>query len=207
MIMLARKVLVLFTLLVIIGIVIFISIQRHHATPAELLKAEHDIYSLLLLEQKNAYSDKTDQIQLVEFTNSGDLQGHMFGNSAGIQKSFSVSDLPKLQISTWMDYQEKNKNSYPIKDFLPSAADVIFVNPANGKQLYWWVSFSRIGFNSSLTQALVLVGDCRGAACYDKTSGSIYSMGDYVLLQKISGRWNIQSRENTWFFEGFPAPQ
>ncbi len=203
--MISKRVLILFAALVIIGIGIFVFLRQNQPSPAEILQAEHEVYSLLLLDQKNAYSDVTDKLQIVEYTNYGELQGNIPLDSAGIHGSFDMDEFPNLQRTTWMDYQKKNKVSYPVKDYLPSPADVIFVDPSNGKQLYWWVSFSRIGFNSSLTQALVLVGDCRGASCYDSTSISMYSMGNYVFLQKTGGKWNIQGRQEVWFIEA-PSP-
>jgi hypothetical protein len=203
--MAAKKILILSTLLTILGIGAFLFSQQNKPAPAEVLKAEQEVYSFLLQDQKNAYSDETDQIQLVEHTNSGELQGYAPIDHAGIYGSFNEDEFPTLQRKTWMDYQKKNKVSYPIKDYLPSSAEVIFVNPASGKQLYWWVSFSRIGFNSSLTQALVLVGDCRGEACYDSAGIYMYSMGDYVFLQKKNREWTIQGRQRVWFTEA-PSP-
>lgn len=200
-----KRVLTLFVSLVIIGIGIFVLLQQNQPAPAEILQAEHEVYSLLLLDQKNAYSDVTDKLQIVEYTNYGELRGNTPLDSAGIHGSFDMDEFSNLQRTTWLDYQKKNQVAYPIKDYLPSPADVIFVNPSKGEQLYWWVSFSRIGFNSSLTQALVLVGDCRGTSCYDTTSISMYSMGNYVFLQKIDGKWNIQGRQEVWFIEA-PSP-
>lgn len=201
----AKRVLAILIIIVIIGVGLFVVLQNKQPIPAELLKAEQEVYATLLLDQKNAYSDPTETFQIIEYTNSGELQGNTPGDSAGYQIGFDIDEFPNLQRRTWADYQEKNKVSYPIKDFLPSTADVIMVNPANGEQLYWWVSFSRIGFNPSLTQALVLVGDCRGEACYDSEGVFMYSQGFYVFLQKENGAWIITSRRDVWFIEA-PSP-
>jgi hypothetical protein len=61
----------------------FVVQKLNRATSAEeLLQAENEIYTLLLLEQRNAYSDATSVIQVVEFTNSGEPQ---FGSLGGME--------------------------------------------------------------------------------------------------------------------------
>lgn len=208
----AKRVLVILVIIAIIGAGLFIVLQnKQPPTPAELLKAEQEVYTALLLYQKGTYSSEyvygtvIDKHQLIEYTNSGELQGNTPMDSAGYHGDFDIEKFPDLQQKTWTDYQEKNKVSYPIKEFLPSTADVVLVNPANGEQLYWWVSFSRIGFNSSLTQALVLVGDCRGELCYNDAGVFMYSQGFYVFLQKKYGKWIIKDRQDAWFIES-PSP-
>jgi hypothetical protein len=203
--MMAKRVVLLLIFLAGIALGIFIHIQQSKRSQAKILNAEHEVYSFLLEDQKNAYSDETDQLHIVEYTNSGELQGSMPADSAGYRDSLDKNEFPKLQSSTLIDYQEKNQISYPIQDYLPATANVIYVNLSNGEQKYWWVSFSRIGFNSSLTQALVLVGDCRGEACYDSNGIFMYSMGDYVFLEKKNGAWTIQDSQRVWFIEA-PAP-
>ena len=119
--------------------------------------------------------------------------------------SFVIDGFTDLQRKTLTDYLEKNEDSYPIKGFLPPTANVKLVNPANGEQLYWWVSFSRIGFNSSLTQALVLVEDCRGDLCFDGSGDFMYRQGYYVFLQKENGEWIIKDQLEAWLIEA-PSP-
>ena len=179
--------------------------QNRPPTPAELLKAEQEVYAALLQDQKNAYSDPTDTLQIIEYTNSGELRGNTPLDSAGYHLDFDPQEFPDLNRKTWIDFQEKNQISYPIKEYFPASAEVLLVDPTNGEQLYWWVSFSRIGFDPSLTQALVLVGDCRGEACFDSTSESMYSMGDYIFLQKENGEWIVKDWQDAWFIEA-PSP-
>lgn len=204
--MLAKKALVLSTLLVIIGIGIFVFVQQNQPTPAEILKAEQEIYALLLAKQRDAYNDATDEIQLVEFTNSGKFQlGVPVGGAGILQGGLELKLLTGLEGKTLLDFQKKNTASYPIKGYLPDSANVILVNPAAGKQLFWWVSFSRIGFNPLVTQALVLVGDCRGESCFDSTSSSMYSTGTFWLLEWENEEWIIKEGQDVWHIEA-PAP-
>jgi len=201
----AKRVLVILVIIAVIGAGLFVVLQNNQPTSAKLLKAEQEVYAALLLDQKNAYNDPTDTFQIIEYTNSGELRGNTPGDSAGYHLEFEVNDFPDLHQKTWNDYQEKNKETYPIKEFLSPTENMILVNPANGKQLYWWVSFSRIGFNSSLTQAFVLVGDCRGKACYDSNGVFMYSQGFYELLEKENGKWIIKDQQDAWFIEA-PSP-
>lgn len=197
-----KRAFLLLTLLVIIGVSAFMFLRHKSSDPAARLAAEREVYSRLLLEQKNA-DIKVQQI--VEYTNSGQLQGNIPIDSAGLSASFNIGEFPDLQRETWIDFQEQNKVSYPIEDYLPSTVNMLLIDPANSEQLYWWLSYSRVGFNSSLTQALVLVGDCRGESCYDSTSTSMYSQGYYVFLQKENEEWTIQGQQDSWFIEA-PSP-
>jgi hypothetical protein len=203
--MTAKRIFLLFTVLALISTGSFMILRTNEPSAAELFKAEQEVYSFLLSEQRQAYSTNTDKFQILEYTNSGEFQGGSVENSAGIHLNTGIEPFPDLKPQVWADFQEKNKISYPMKDYLPPTEDVILVNLANSEQLYWWISFSRIGFNSSLNQALVLLGDCRGESCYDNTISSIYSQGFYIFLQKKSGEWTIQDRQYSWFIEA-PAP-
>jgi hypothetical protein len=205
-----KRLFVIFAAVAIMGAGLFMVLQNKQPTPAELLQAEQEVYAALLSYQNSTYTSEyvygtvIDKHQLVEYTNSGELQGNTPLDGAGYPADFD-DGFSSLQQSTWKDYEEKNKVSLPIKELLPPTADVVFVDPANGEQLYWWVSFSRIGFNFSLTQALVLVGDCRGDACFDSTGEFMYSMGDYFLLGKVDGKWVIQDSTMAWLTE-LPSP-
>ena len=211
--MIAKRVFLLLILAVIVGVITYVFLSNKEPAPDELLNAEQKVYSALLTDQRKAYNIDPGKFQIVEYTNSGELRGNTPSDSAGYSLELDIDKFPQLQPETWADFQENNKTSYPINEYLPSTADVILVNPdnfetnsgANSDHFYWWVSFSRIGFNSSLTQALVLVGDCRGESCYNTTSVSIYSQGSYVLLQQKNGEWEIQSYQEAWFIEA-PSP-
>lgn len=201
-----KRILLLFLGITIVAAVLFLLWKFREPTPAELLQAEQEIYALLLEEQKYAYNDLPDAIQVVELTNSGEFQPGVPPSGLGLfRKSLELKYFSSLEERTLLDYQTKNAKPYPIKNYLSDSANIILVNPADGKQLHWWVSFSRIGFNSSITQALVLIGDCRGEACYDNDSVYIYSWGEYVVLKRIDGKWIVKERQSAWHVES-PAP-
>jgi hypothetical protein len=215
--MTTKRLLLLLVILAVIGISAFVVIKDRQITPDEpqktdeRLKAEQEVYYVLFLYQAGTYTNEyvygtvINQQQLIEYTNSGKLKGNTPDARKGGNVDFVRDEYPNLQYETQRDYEEINKISYPIKDFLPPTVDVTLVNPADGKQLYWWTSFSRIGFNSSFTQALVLVGDCRGELCYDRTAEFMYSQGFYLVLQKENGKWAVKDRIDSWFIEA-PSP-
>jgi len=203
-----------FILFTIIGASIFVFLAHNKPTPAEVLQAEQDIYSLLLENQRNDYFGiHVDKFQIVEYTNSGEFKENIPADSAFSSIGFDTKNFPNLKRETWSDFKEKNKTSSSIKDYLPITLDIILVNPSgvginngtNDKEFYWWVSFSRIGFDSSLTQALVLVVDCRGESCYQSTKFSMYNIGAYMFLEKEKENWKIKKRQGAWLIEA-PAP-
>ena len=186
------------------GLFLFQALSK--PTDAQMLQAEQEIYALLLAKQRNAYSGMPDKIQLVEFTNLGEFQLDVPESGVGIfQSGQDLKFFPNLEETTWLDFQKKNSESHPITTYLPDISNVVLVNPLNGKQLFWWVSFSRIGFNSSMKQALVLIGDCRGESCYDSASKSMYSTGTFWLLEKKDEEWAIINGQDVWHIEA-PAP-
>jgi len=143
-------------------------------------------------------------IQLVEFTNSGEPQFGSLGSIEMLTEEMAFWYFSDLEEKILLDYQKKNTEAYPIKNYLPDSAPVLLVNPTDGNQLGWWVSYSRIGFNSSLTQALVLVGDCRGTSCYYSANVSMYSTGVYWLLEKKDEKWTIKDGQMDWRYESEP---
>jgi len=201
-----RRVLLLCLGLIIITVVTLLFKKFSKPAADEVLQAEQEIYTLLLEKQRYAYSDITDAVQVVEFTNSGELRFDSLSSGVGIlTEELALRYFPNLEERTLDDYHKKNVESHPIKNYFPDDANfILLVNPVDGKQLFWWVSYSRIGFNPSLTQALVLVGDCRGEACYNDTSDSMYSVGYYVLFEKEGKEWVIEEQELVWHYESVP---
>jgi hypothetical protein len=204
--MTVRRVLLFCSGLTIISVAFYLFQKFSEPTAAEIMRAEQEIYALLLAEQRYAYNDIPDKIQIVEVTNAGEFQLDIPSGGAGVlRESLELKHFSGLEEKTLLDYQQKNAESYPIKNYLSDSANIFLVNPTNSKQLYWWVSYSRIGFNPSMTQALVLVGDCRGESCYDITSVSMYSSGTYITLEWENNKWIIKERKGAWHIEA-PAP-
>jgi hypothetical protein len=155
-------------------------------TPISRLEAEQEIYSILLAD-KSIGGEKINPI--LEHTTLGEFQESTSEKSV----KFIMDGLPVLKRETLVDFQENNKASYPIKDFLPLTNNDPLIHPNDNQQI-WWVSFSRIGLNSSLDQALViaeLYAACKNGFCE-------YGTGNFILLHKESGRWYIQEQLEIW---------
>jgi len=185
-----------FTLLAITGISIFMllllkSFPTSLPALASRLEAEREVYFTLLANER--VSDGIYPI--VEYTTLGELQEW---TSKGFAR-FIADGLPEIRRETLVDFQKNNERPYPVKDYLPIAPifDMRLINPAENLELRWWMSFSRIGFDPSLTQAVVFVEDYAG--CNAGTCS--YGTGNFILLQKIDGKWIIQNYLDVWHLE------
>ena len=157
-------------------------------TPRSRLEAEREVYSVLLIHQPR---------RIAEYTLTDDCTSRTCIQSL-------IDDFPELRRETVFDFQENNKQSYSLTDYLPPTIGDEFMSSGENPQFYQRISFSRIGFDSFLTQALVLVEDCRGEGCFDGTRDSIYSMGNLIFLQKIGDLWMIQNEQEAWLIEEIP---
>src|SRR5688572_22143701 len=188
--MLAKRSFLAITLSAIIGMGVFL-FARRQPSPEARLQAEREIYSVLFasLVSPDELSEINDFTLIDEYTSLGDSRGCTPEDWC---YPFIVEDLPQLRQATLADFREKNNQSYPIKEYLPSTIDNSLLAVNEQKEYWWRLSFSRIGFNSSLTQALVLVGDCRGDGCFSSEGEFIYGRGFFSLLEKVNSKWIIQ---------------
>ena len=105
----------------------------------------------------------------------------------------TFAGLPMAKQETLFDFRESNKQTYPIQSYLPITVETIVTNNSGDGQT-WWISFSRVGFNLSLTEAVVLVEehlDCRNGSCS-------YGTGNLVYLHKVDNQWMIQDQFMYW---------
>jgi len=185
--MATRRTLLFFSLAAIIGLSILAFFWfKPNITPTARLHAEQEIYSVLLAD-KNIGGEEINPI--LDHTTLGEFQ------ESASKKNFQIAivGLPALKREIFVDFQENNKESYPIKDFLPPTNNDPLINPDDNEQI-WWVSFSRIGLNSSLTQALViaeLYAACQNGVCE-------YGTGNFILLHQVDGKWTIQEYLQIW---------
>lgn len=175
-----KRVFLILALLVIGGISVSVFLQsKYKPTSDALLQAEQEVFVILL---KDLSFIEGDEYPILEHTTLGrvqeiaELEFNMFINS-----------------DTVSNFQENNKQNYSVKDYLPPTID-ISLNPVESQETYWWISFSRAGFNSSLTQALISYEDhleCTNEGCP-------YGTGNLIFLQKVFGKWIIQDRYIYW---------
>jgi hypothetical protein len=163
-------------------------------SPRNRLKEEQKIYSMLIDED----------VLLMEKTSL----------ESGDWSSYIKNGLPKIEQETLIDFQDKNRETYSLKDHLPKNLSVTFMTQTELQEIagddsgrifherypnasgYIWVS--RIGFNSSFTQALVIKS---GAYTFTSNSGLFYHWsggGSYILLKKAGSRWRVIGELAAW---------
>ena len=122
---------------------------------------------------------------------------------------YAIKELPELKRETIDDFHAKAKQcspfrkqlDIPIKYTLVSAKDLESLFPKGEFDRAWRrfyskypnssgiISFSNVGFNAEMNQALVSTGRGCGGLC---------GAGHYVLLSKDDGKWNVKSKTMTW---------
>lgn len=167
-------------------------------TPSPILRleAEQEVFSVLFMLE--VFPDKESQIE--PYTSLGDS---LFKPNE--EADFVRNGFPDLNEEIIVDFQQNNMQPFPINDYLPSRIDDAFLNPLKDPQTSRQISISRAGFNSQLTQALILVGDCYGDACFSDTGKFMYSTGTYFFLQNYNGKWAIRDKLYAWIAE-LPPP-
>ena len=160
--------------------------RRSDPAPIARVEAEREVLATLLADP--SYSE-IEALPIAAHTALG-----QFEESNSIEDFPSTfAGLPEAERETLYDFRENNRQSYPIQGYLPTSVETIATGNSGDEQT-WWISFSRAGFNSSLTEALVLVEehfDCREGNCS-------YGTGTFVFLQKADSGWIIRDRFMYW---------
>ena len=179
-----KRFLLFLSLALIVGAVLFQAYFGIPFEPVSRLGAEREIYSALTSEN----------YIFEEYTTMGDLDL----SEEIIQ--YIKGEAPGIKDDTLADFQGKNSQSYLLKDYLPTNASYMFLSDGEVKQFYddWEAfskqhpnvhvinSFSRVGFNSTFTQAVVWIGSKA------KTSDVPFEyIGDELIyiFQRIGNRW------------------
>ena len=185
-----RTFLIIGVLLAIISVV-FLAILWIIYQPSDIsrLDEEKEIYSTLLNSPyigKNIVWAERTRLEDVDF--SPEI----------IQ--YIENHLPNVDDSTITDFQSSNRQSAVIKDYLPTNNNYLFLSDADVRLFFndWttfsnkypdiggYISLSRIGFNSSYNQALVL------RSSYVKLFNAPFEYGGDGLLflfYRIGGKW------------------
>jgi hypothetical protein len=168
------------------------------STPSPILRleAEREVFAVLFTLE--VFPDTKSQIE--PYTSLGDSL-----YEPNEEADFVMNGFPDMKEEIIRDFQENNKQPFPIKDYLPSRVDDVFLSPPKDPLNSRQISISRAGFNSQLTQALILVGDCYGDACFSDTGQFMYSTGTYFFLQNYDGKWAIRDKLFAWVGE-LPPP-
>jgi hypothetical protein len=191
------KVIVFFISLLIIGIVVYLVYLRPTPTPKPdpsfRLKAEQEVYFAMFA----GHFAPEKYVAFKEYTTLGEYAN--FYPTLGVYSEPRWAEkISSLEHDTLKDFEEINKKSYLLKDYFPTNNNYLFVNDAEVEQFYndenafsnkhpnikGIDSFSRVGFNSSLTQAMVLIETPR--------DGLIY------LFKKTNDKWVEQEQIVIW---------
>jgi hypothetical protein len=142
-------------------------------SPVSRLAEEQEVYSVVLADFDYQVEEYTT-IGLV----SDDLQGYL---------AHAADEIPGLKKETMLDFQNINEQAYLLKDYLPSINDDILLSANDMQQLPeddGWIALSRVGFNSRLTQALVLLGHVA------KIDGDVFICNEvFKSLKKVDNVW------------------
>jgi hypothetical protein len=183
-----KKALLFLTLSIIFAVTIFL-IWPHAPLPdaTSRLDAERGIYAVLIRDFLNG--EDIPNLPIAEYTTLGKYGG------AGIDEDiFSrLDDSDQVKQETLRDLEDKNKQFYLIKGYLPLSVAEGLIAPQT-----WRLSFSRIGFDPYLTQALVVREHYLGC---DNEGNCPYGIGGLVLLKNILGKWVIQGEFGQWIAE------
>ncbi len=179
-----KRFVIVLSLSLIVGIGLFQAYFGIPFRPVSRLEAEQEIYSALI---KETYI-------LEEHTALGDVDL----SEETIQ--YIKDEAPGVKDDTLADFRENNNQSYFLKDYLPANPDYVFLSDAEVEQFYndWESfsnqhpnvhvinSFSRVGFNSTFTQAIVLIGS--KAKVFD---APFEYTGDELIyiFKRIGNRW------------------
>jgi hypothetical protein len=114
-------------------------------------------------------------------------------------------ELPSLLDETLNDYKHKNKEQSSLKDSFKLKIKHVLISEEEIKQTIkdaGWkdfyekypesgglISFSRVGFDSRMTQALVY---------FEHWCGGLCGSGNYILLRKEGESWKVVSVSRAW---------
>jgi hypothetical protein len=190
-IMTIKRVLQVLGVLLAYGVFIFLAYLwvTPHPPQASRIQVEQEIYSVLLnspyIRGSNVWG---------EHTSLGDVD--LSPDTIQYIKNLS----PSIMDSTLNDFQKSNRQSHFLKGYLPANNDYLFLSDAEVELLFsdWeafsnehpdvvgFISLSKIGFDSSYTQALVL------RSSYNKLFDAPFEYGGHGLLflfRKIGVYW------------------
>jgi hypothetical protein len=153
---------------------------------------DYEVYSAILTSKK----EKGEVIIIGEATVIG-----FIAEAKNLNKEISI-----LTEDTIRDFDTKNEKSYKLQNNFSIENKVVLINEKaennssrrdiNPRSLFIKypearaiLTFSRVGFNTNRTQALVYF-----TSWCDPLCGS----GDFIFLQKINGKWTVEREVRLW---------
>jgi hypothetical protein len=183
----------------------------------ELTPAEYDVLSAFIegkiTGQKTKERTSKDMVNIAMFnmTNSGDRDLLPDGNGRPVPWIETANSLlkkaPALQQATIEAFRKANSQQASLHRSFHSSLDYDLVDERQLEPIFkkgggWWdayykqfphaqgiLTFSRVGFNSDATQALLY---------YSNRCGGLCGAGEYVVMVKRDGRWSIGTEIEMW---------
>ncbi len=184
---------VLFASLALTFLACSVFTPRPVPSAADIEKEEQVVYSffvgngshVLILQDTSASLSEDDPQQTIEYVKSG-----MKGISNETISSFLERNKQPGQLSPNMqlgvDYVLISRDELHAITSQPNWGDVLHKKYPGS---HGYLMFSRVGFNNSLDQALVYVG---------QMAGPLMGAGYYYLMEKQNGQWAIKEQVMVW---------
>lgn len=190
----------------------FFAVDNSDVSPVTLVPLNPDeeaneIYRLLV-HQKFIFNDEIKLIVL-----KAETTGCLLYEDEDLKEKFGITGefhqmikewMPEAEVQTLENFLLSNKSLQELKVWNLGINYVIVRDGdlPNGKFDNFWekfyrkypnspgiVFFSRVGFNDRYDQAFVYVGRSCGGLC---------GAGEYVLLNKVNGRWVVKNEQELW---------
>lgn len=188
----------------------FWNVNTSDVTPVSLVDSVADANEIyrLLVQKEFIFNDEIKLIVLrAETTGCPMYEDESVRQEWNISRPFHEmlkESMPEADPQTLDNYLAANKGSKPLRVANLGINYVLVKDsdlPDDGLERFWTrfykkypnssgiVFFSDVGFNAQHDQAFLYAG---------KTCGGLCGEGEYVLLRKINGKWEIQKEDPLW---------
>jgi hypothetical protein len=188
----------------------FWNINASDVSPVSLVDSVADANEIyrLLVQKEFIFNDEIKLIVLeAETTGCPMYEDESASEKWGVSQPFHEmlkESMPEADPQTLDNYLAANKSRKPLR-VADLGIDYVLVNnsdlPDGGYERFWTrfyekypnssglVFFSDIGFNAQHDQAFLYAG---------RTCGGLCGAGEYVLLRKVNGKWEIRKEHALW---------
>jgi hypothetical protein len=170
-------------------------------TPDPIIQ-ESERYAVYSAVLKDMFVRDSTRLLVIESKTGDD-----FTDSGEKRWDYIEKGLAPISRPTIDDFKQKNAQPSDIENKFPLSTKVTLLSKADVDKFFgegggWWkafyekypnspglITFSNVGFNNEMTQALLYVGTQCDGLCGE---------GNYVLLSKTDGNWKVERKVMTW---------
>ncbi|MBI4751385.1 MAG: hypothetical protein HY774_23140 [Acidobacteria bacterium] len=167
----------------------------------ESLEEEYSVYTAIL----NRYLSPTSNVQVLVLRDFAQTETES-KKQLHDRVKFVSQNLPALEKKTASNFKKQNRKPFPLQERFTLSVPVHLISDEEFRQLVpsaadWsgfykaypgspgLLTFSRVGFNRDLTQAVVYLS---------QVAGPLGGEGVFVLLQKENGVWTPTEEITVW---------